>query len=86
MPVCVCVRARTLSLSLSCSLARSLSLSIFSGLEDGCALFWRTDTVTLQNVETMNYNAYTEDGSLSGEKANQVAILATLQVGLGVWV
>mmetsp|Transcript_36661 Transcript_36661/g.59095 ORF Transcript_36661/g.59095 Transcript_36661/m.59095 type:complete len:498 (+) Transcript_36661:84-1577(+) len=51
-----------------------------SGLEDGCALFWRTDTVTMMNIETMNFNNYNDDGTLTGEKSNQVAILATLQV------
>lgn len=51
-----------------------------SGLEDGCALFWRNDTVELKQLETMNYDNYAEDGTPTGEKSNQVAILATLKV------
>lgn len=51
-----------------------------TGLEDGCALFWRTDTVHMISIETMNFDKYDDDGAATGEKSNQVAILATLQV------
>lgn len=55
-------------------------VSPHSGLEDGCALFWRSDTVTMTQVESLNYNAYTPEGRPTGSKSNQVAILATLRV------
>ena len=53
-----------------------------SGLEDGCALFWRTDTVGMKQIETLNFNRHTDEGCPcpSGQKSNQVAILAKLQV------
>ena len=55
-------------------------VSPHSGLEDGCALFWRSDTVAMKQIESLNYNAYTPEGKPTGSKSNQVAILATLQV------
>jgi hypothetical protein len=57
-------------------------LAPHSGLEDGCALFWRADTVTVdkQKIETINYDAYNADGTRTGGKSNHVAILAVLQV------
>lgn len=52
-----------------------------SGLEDGCALFWRNDTVELKQLETMNYHHRDPvDGKPADRKSNQVAILATLKV------
>ena len=46
-----------------------------SGLEDGCALFWRNDTVELQELETMNYDQYSQEGTPTDKKSNQVVIL-----------
>jgi len=53
--------------------------SLDPSLEDGCALFWRTGTVTLIEQETMNFDKFDQDGAPTGKKSNQVAILATLQ-------
>ena len=48
-------------------------------LEDGCALFWRRDIFSVVAMETINYDKLNPDGVPTGTKANQVALLATLQ-------
>mmetsp|Transcript_105992 Transcript_105992/g.187745 ORF Transcript_105992/g.187745 Transcript_105992/m.187745 type:complete len:385 (+) Transcript_105992:80-1234(+) len=48
-------------------------------LSDGCALFWQKHKVAMLDLETMNYDSLNEHGRSTGTKANQVALLATLQ-------
>lgn len=52
--------------------------SLDPNLEDGCALFWRRDRLTLVELDTMNYEKLNPDGQPTGTKSNQVALLATL--------
>lgn len=53
--------------------------SLDPSLEDGCALFWRKDKITLLAKETLNYDLLDSAGTPTGRKSNQVAILATLR-------
>ena len=50
-------------------------------LEDGCALFWRRSRLTMLEHETINYDKLNSDGMPTGQKSNQVALLATLRAG-----
>mmetsp|Transcript_52028 Transcript_52028/g.111349 ORF Transcript_52028/g.111349 Transcript_52028/m.111349 type:complete len:395 (-) Transcript_52028:19-1203(-) len=52
--------------------------SLDPSLEDGSALFWRTDTFELREVEHINYLNLSPDGKPSGGTCNQVGLIATL--------
>jgi endonuclease/exonuclease/phosphatase family metal-dependent hydrolase len=53
--------------------------SMDPNLEDGCALFWRRSTLTMLESEVVNYDKLNPDGVQTGQKSNQVALLATLR-------
>eukprot|EP00746_Dinoflagellata_sp_MGD_P014740 gnl/MRDRNA2_/MRDRNA2_132466_c0_seq1.p1 gnl/MRDRNA2_/MRDRNA2_132466_c0~~gnl/MRDRNA2_/MRDRNA2_132466_c0_seq1.p1 ORF type:complete len:274 (-),score=40.22 gnl/MRDRNA2_/MRDRNA2_132466_c0_seq1:12-785(-) len=53
--------------------------SLDPSLSDGCALFWRHDSVSILDMETMNFDNFSAAGQPTGKKANQVAILAILK-------
>jgi len=54
--------------------------SLDSTLEDGCALFWRPDNVACEHLHTFNYDKLAADGSPTGTKSNQVAIVAEMRL------
>ena len=52
-----------------------------SGLEDGAAIFLRRDAVeAIEPSEQMAYEKLAVDGTPTGQKANQVALLATVRL------
>jgi endonuclease/exonuclease/phosphatase family metal-dependent hydrolase len=53
--------------------------SMDPNLEDGCALFWSRSRLAMLESETINYDKLSPDGVQTGQKSNQVALLATLR-------
>ena len=49
-------------------------------LEDGCALFWRTDAVAVDELTTVNFKQLDSDGAPTGKASNQVAIVAQMRL------
>ena len=49
-------------------------------LADGCALFWRSDAVTLDELTTLNYPWLGPTGEPTGQASNQVAIVAQMRL------
>ena len=49
-------------------------------LEDGCALFWRTDAVAVDELTTVNFKQLDFDGAPTGKASNQVAIVAQMRL------
>jgi endonuclease/exonuclease/phosphatase family metal-dependent hydrolase len=48
-------------------------------LEDGCALFWKNESMKLVSFETMNYDRFDLHGKPLNEKSNQVALIAVVE-------
>lgn len=51
--------------------------SLNPDLEDGCALFWRTERLALSQLHRLNYDGV---GKHEGKKSNQVALVADLHL------
>ena len=54
-------------------------LSLDPSLSDGCALFWRPESLDLIDCEELRYEALGEHNVIENGKANQLAILATFE-------
>lgn len=49
-------------------------------LEDGCALFWKRDGISMDGLQRISYKRLSPDGRPTEEPSNQVAILARMRL------